>query len=203
MLATPNMEIRELRFVTSAASLAQMPDDELPEVALIGRSNVGKSSLLNMLTQRRALARISSTPGKTRTFNFYKVNGWCYFVDAPGYGYARVSKVERQAWVRAITTYLQERTPLRLVLHLIDVRHPPSRLDEDVMHLLSGSSTPRIVVLTKTDKVSANARVQAAKRVAEVLLTMGAEVPVITSSARNNVGRSDLLGWIEHALGTS
>ena len=194
------MEIKAIRYVTSAATLAQMPSDGLPEVALVGRSNVGKSSLLNMLAQRRSLARVSGTPGKTRMFNFYCANGQYYFVDAPGYGYAKVSKVERNAWARAIDEYLCRRASLCLVLQLIDIRHPPSRLDESMMHLLSGCTVPRLIVLTKADKVSKNARVQAARDIAKILQTMGTEAPMIASSAHKIIGRCELLDWIGHIL---
>ena len=187
--------------MTSAPSLAQMPDDGLPEVVLVGRSNVGKSSLLNMLAQRRALAHMSGKPGKTRTFNFYRVDGSYYLVDAPGFGFAKVSKVERQAWAQAVSRYLRERPSLRLVLHLIDSRHPSLRTDEEVTHLLTGCDVPRMVVLTKVDKLSGNALVQARKKAAAMLHAAGTEVPIINSSAHNSTGRTEILSWIGRILG--
>ena len=194
------MEIQDIRFVTSASHMDQMPTDGWPEVAFVGRSNVGKSSLLNMLAERKALARISRTPGKTRTFNFYGVNQACFFVDIPGYGYAKISRTTRNAWTRQINTYLRERGALRLVLHLIDGRHPPGKLDQGVMQLLGEFSIMRIVVLTKTDKLSGNVLVQRIGDLGRLLGGMGIAVPVVASSARTKRGRAEILGWIRQAV---
>ena len=194
------MHIRDIQFVTSATRLDQMPDDGWPEVAFVGRSNVGKSALLNMLIQRRKLARISAKPGKTRTFNFYRVNEACYFVDIPGYGYARVSKSLRKQWMRQIEGYLRHREPLRMVLHLVDGRHQPGKLDQDAMQLLADCCIMRVTVLTKMDKLSGNARVQRIRQVSNLLESLGLSVPVVASSARTKLGRSDLLDWIGQAV---
>ena len=158
------MKIRDIQFVTSASRLQEMPDDGRPEVAFVGRSNVGKSALVNMLAMRRKLAHISAKPGKTRTFNFYSVNEALYFVDIPGYGFAKVSKAIRLKWVRQIEDYLCHRKALRLVLHLVDGRHPPSELDQGVMHLLADYSIFSLTVLTKMDKLSGNLRTQSIRR---------------------------------------
>ena len=194
------MDIRDIAFVTSAASLAQMPDGDIPEVAFVGRSNVGKSALLNMLTHRKNIARTSAKPGKTRTFNFYRVNRACHFVDIPGYGYARVSKTVRQRWLRQIRAYLSRREQLRLVLHLVDGRHLPSESDRGIMQLLAEFHIMRVLVLTKTDKLSGNARSRQTRQVNDLLEGLGMAVPVVASSARTKRGQTELLGWIGRAV---
>jgi len=141
-------------FVVGAARSDQFPKDDLPEIAFAGRSNVGKSSLLNMLVGRRALARTSATPGKTQQINFFRLDRRIMFVDLPGYGYARVSKTDRQAWALLIERYLSHRPNLRLVVSLIDIRHPPTALDRDMFAWLDAIGVPFLVVLTKYDKVS-------------------------------------------------
>jgi GTP-binding protein len=173
----------------------------MPEVAFVGRSNVGKSSLLNMLAGRTKLARTSGTPGKTQEFNYYRVNGRLYFVDLPGYGYAKIARAQRNRWSRFIGRYLTERAPLRVVFHLIDSRHPPMERDEDVMAMMRGSAVPYVLVLTKADKLSGNARAQRLAAVEQVLAQAAMEVPVIFTSAKKKQGRKDLLQWIEDLAG--
>jgi GTP-binding protein len=152
-------------FVISAAQPRQFPALDLPEVAFVGRSNVGKSSLLNVLTGRKQLAKISSTPGKTRQINFFLINQLCHFVDLPGYGYAKVSKDERESWRKLIESYLTGRDQLRLVLALSDIRHEPTALDRTLFAWLDTLEQPYHIILTKHDKISAGL---AATRVAEV-----------------------------------
>ena len=193
------MKIRDIRYVTSTSSLEEMPDTGWPEVAIIGRSNVGKSSLLNMLTMRKKLARISAKPGKTRTFNFYDADGSLFFVDVPGYGYAKVSKATRRQWRRQIERYLRYRSPLCLVLHLLDGRHPPGELDQAAMNLLESCGIFRVIVLTKMDKLSGNGRVQSIRRVSSLLSEWGISLPVVASSARTGMGRDELLRQIGQA----
>ncbi|MBT9177267.1 MAG: putative GTP-binding protein EngB [Firmicutes bacterium] len=143
--------------VTSALELGQMPAGALPETAIIGRSNVGKSSLINSLLSRRALARISSQPGKTRLMNFYLINEALYRVDVPGYGYAKFSQTERAATRQRLQDYLQRRRQLRLVLQLVDIRHAPSP-DDCAFHLLvKNTGIPVKVVATKADKCCVHA----------------------------------------------
>ncbi|ACY49374.1 ribosome biogenesis GTP-binding protein YihA/YsxC [Rhodothermus marinus] len=192
------------RFFRSVTRWEDLPDDGLPEVAFAGRSNVGKSSLLNALLRAPGLARTSSTPGKTRQLNFYRVNEQLYFVDLPGYGYARTSQEERRLWGRLITRYLQERPTLALVVHLIDSRHPPTPLDEAMMDLMRGQHVPYLIALTKADKVSGNRRAQAVREVERALQARAMEVPIIPTSAHTGLGLRDLWRWIEQvSLGKS
>lgn len=190
------MKIESIEFVTGAVDWDGMPYDGRPEVAFVGRSNVGKSSLLNMLSGTDE-ARTSKTPGKTREFNFYLVNGRFFFVDLPGYGYAKTSKKERARWGRFIGQYLTERRFLRLVIHLVDSRHPPTELDEDVFTVMRGGTVPYLIALTKTDKLSGNERPKARKRVEAALDEFGMEAPVVLTSAEDGRGRKELLQWID------
>jgi len=188
------MRISDICFVTGAQVWKQLPEDGLPEVAFVGRSNVGKSSLINMLAGRPRLARTSRTPGKTQQFNCYRVNKKFYFVDLPGYGYARVARTQRNRWSRFIQRYLAERVSLRAVLHLIDSRHAPSQQDREMFYLLG--HLPRIIVLTKADKLSGNGRRHTLVRMQNILREELMEVPFILSSAKNKQGRQELLTWI-------
>lgn len=147
------MKVNNVELVISAVRPAQYPDDPFPEFALAGRSNVGKSSFINKMINRKALARTSSKPGKTQTLNFYKIEESLYFVDVPGYGYARVSKSEREAWGKMIETYITTREQLRAVLLIVDLRHPPSNDDVIMYDFLKHHEIPCIVVATKADKI--------------------------------------------------
>ncbi len=195
------MKIKEVKFVRGAGGWSSLPGDGLPEVAFIGRSNVGKSSLLNMLVGRRSLARISGTPGKTQEFNFYLVNGRFYLVDLPGFGYAKVSRTQRERWQRFIGRYLIEREELRLIFHLIDSRHPPTALDKEVMVLTRESDAPYVILLTKTDKLSANQRSRHVAAVKRALAEAGREAPIVLTSAKDKRGREEVLRWIEEMIG--
>lgn len=191
------MKISDVQFVKGASRWQHLPEEGIPEVAFVGRSNVGKSSLLNMLVGRSGLARTSGTPGKTQEFNFYLVNNALYFVDLPGYGYAKISKKKREKWGHFIGQYLTEREPLRVVFHLIDSRHPPTALDMDVMAVMRGSPVPYVIVLTKTDKLSGNQRAKSKAEVEKVLDKAAMEVPFILTSAKDKRGRKELLQWID------
>ncbi|MDX1547069.1 MAG: ribosome biogenesis GTP-binding protein YihA/YsxC [Rhodothermales bacterium] len=195
------MEINDVQFVTGAARWEQLPADGRPEVAFVGRSNVGKSSWLNRLVGRRSLARTSGTPGKTQQFNYYLVNGGLYFVDLPGYGYAKIAKTERARWGRFIGRYVTERAPLRAVFHLIDSRHPPTAMDEDVMAVMRQAPVPYLILLTKTDKLSGNGRAKSRRGVEAVLDRMALEVPIILTSAEDGRGRDEVLRWIAQFTG--
>ncbi len=190
------MNTADAQFVGSAARWEDLPDDGRPEVAFVGRSNVGKSSLINALLRRKNLARTSGRPGKTQTFNHYLVDGRFYLVDLPGYGYAKASKEARERWRRLIERYLAERRPLRLVVHLVDSRHPPTALDEDVIAAVTGPRVPYLVALTKVDKLSGNERTRCRRRMEEVLLPFGLEAPIVLTSAKTGRGRKELLSWI-------
>lgn len=147
------MKVTKAEFIISAVGPAQYPDDALPEIALAGRSNVGKSSLINKMISRKNLARTSSTPGKTQHLNYYRINDELYFVDLPGYGYAKVSKTQRAAWGAMIEKYLMERETLKLVLLVVDLRHPPSKDDVSMYEWLQYYDCPICVVATKADKI--------------------------------------------------
>lgn len=156
---------QECQFVTGAADLGGLPEDKLPEIAFAGRSNVGKSSLVNALTGRKTLARTSNTPGRTRQINFFDLGGRLMLVDLPGYGYARAAKTEVAAWTRLIQNYLKGRVGLRRLCLLVDGRHGLKPTDEELMDLLENAAVPYRVVLTKCDKLKSAAL---AARVAEV-----------------------------------
>jgi len=191
------MHVDTIRFVKGVVRWDDFPDDGMPEIAFIGRSNVGKSSLLNMLVGRREIARTSGTPGKTQEFNYYLVNDRFYLVDLPGYGYARIARTVREKWRRFIGRYLTERQPLRVIFHLIDSRHPPTALDQEVIALMKGSDIPYILLLTKSDKLSGNQRTRNLVRLKQALLSLGMELPVIFTSAVDKRGRVEVLQWVE------
>lgn len=147
------MHVSKANLVMSAVSPAQYPNEFSSEIALAGRSNVGKSSFINRLINRKGLARTSSKPGKTQTLNFYSINDLFYFVDVPGYGYARVSKKEREKWGKMIEEYLTKRETLKLVFIMVDFRHEPSQDDLQMREFLEYYDIPYHIVLTKSDKI--------------------------------------------------
>lgn len=147
------MKVTSSEIVISAVKPEQYPETDLPEFALAGRSNVGKSSFINKMLNRKGLARISSKPGKTQTLNFYVINEVLHFVDVPGYGYAKVSKSERAAWGKMIETYLTTREQLRAVVQIVDLRHPPTEDDVMMYDFLKHYEIPCIIVATKADKI--------------------------------------------------
>ncbi|MCM3715076.1 ribosome biogenesis GTP-binding protein YihA/YsxC [Halalkalibacter oceani] len=147
------MKVTKAELAKVAVKPDQYPDTQLPEIALSGRSNVGKSSFINKMINRKGLARTSQKPGKTQTLNFYEVNEQLYFVDVPGYGFAKVPKTEREAWGRMIETYLQNRPQLKAVIQIVDLRHPPSADDKMMYNWLKHFDMQVIVVATKADKI--------------------------------------------------
>ncbi|PAB02055.1 ribosome biogenesis GTP-binding protein YihA/YsxC [Enterococcus canintestini] len=147
------MKVHNAEIVISAVAPKQYPETDLPEIALAGRSNVGKSSFINTLIERKNLARTSSKPGKTQTLNFYLIENTLHFVDVPGYGYAKVSKTERAKWGQMIETYLTQREQLKAVVSLVDMRHEPSVEDVQMYQFLKYYDLPVIVVATKADKI--------------------------------------------------
>jgi GTP-binding protein len=147
------MKVTSSDIVISAVKPEQYPETDLPEFALAGRSNVGKSSFINKMLNRKGLARISSKPGKTQTLNFYLINEILHFVDVPGYGYAKVSKSERAAWGKMIETYLTSREQLRAVVQIVDLRHPPTEDDVMMYDFLKHYEIPCIIIATKADKI--------------------------------------------------
>ena len=150
------MKVHNAEIVISAVQPEQYPKSKLPEIALAGRSNVGKSSFINTLINRKGLARTSGKPGKTQTLNFYLIEEALHFVDVPGYGYAKVSKTERAKWGKMIETYITEREQLQAVVSLVDMRHDPSAEDIQMYEFLKYYNIPVIVVATKCDKIKKN-----------------------------------------------
>lgn len=160
------MNWNKAEFYTSFGSLSQLPDSDRPEIAFSGRSNVGKSSLINKLINRKALARVSSMPGKTVTINFYKLDD-IYLADLPGYGYAKTAKGLKRSWSDLIGGYLSSDREIELILQLIDIRHSPSADDIQMINFLIDSELPFIIVFTKADKLGTNARKERMKAFAE------------------------------------
>ena len=163
------MKVQSVALKVVAGNIKQFPEDTLPEIAFVGKSNVGKSSLINSLVSRKSLARTSSAPGKTRTINWYEVNEKLFFVDLPGYGYAKVSKAEQQKWGKVIEHYLNKRESLRLVLLLVDVRHAPGEGDQMMMEWLKYYQVPTLVVATKSDKIKRSQHEKQKKLIRETL----------------------------------
>lgn len=182
------MPFQTATFALGAARLDGMPRDARPEVALVGRSNVGKSSLLNALTGRKQLARTSGTPGKTREANFYLVGDRFYLVDLPGLGYAKVSQGERDRFARLIEQYVTERATLRLTLHLVDCRHDPGALDRAVFGALAASPAPSLVVLTKADKLSRAQLGRSEKTIRAAMAAEGLRADLIATSSAKGGG---------------
>lgn len=185
------MKITSAEFVKSAFDESHWTADGLPEVAFLGRSNVGKSSLLNNLLQRRSLARTSNTPGRTQSINFFLVNGEFYFVDLPGYGFAKVSKSMRSGWGKMAEDYLFAREELVLSIQLVDIRHEPTVLDRQLHEWLVHHEKRHIVVATKADKLSRNAIAKRTKEIGQIL--RGSKV--IAVSSQTGFGKEEL--WAE------
>lgn len=191
--------IRSLEFIGGMASLGGWrPPAELPEVAFAGRSNVGKSSLLNRLIHRKKFARVSNTPGRTREVNFFKVNGTFVLVDLPGYGYARISKEKRAEWKPLIESYLRSSPQLRGIVQLLDVRHDPTNDDRQMIDFLSELGVPTIVVLTKIDKLRASERRERLPLLGKMLGLDDDQM--IAFSAVTGEGRDDLAEAMESLL---
>ncbi|GIP30052.1 putative GTP-binding protein EngB [Paenibacillus sp. J23TS9] len=194
------MKVTQAEFVISAVGPDQYPEDALPEIALAGRSNVGKSSLINRMINRKNLARTSSTPGKTQHLNYYRINEDLYFVDFPGYGYAKVSKTQRQVWGKMIERYLLERETLKMVLLIVDLRHPPSKDDELMYDWLKHYEIPICVVATKADKIPKSRWQKHVKQMKEGLLMRKTDSFVMYSS-ETGVGKDELWAHIESIAG--
>ena len=184
--------IRNVEFLGGMAERhGWRPDSPLPEIAFAGRSNVGKSSLLNSLVRRKAFARVSRTPGRTREINFFRVNNGFVLVDLPGYGYARVSKEKKSEWRPLIESYLRRTTQLRGIVLLLDIRREPSDDDRAMLDFLAEVEVPTIVALTKTDKLS---KAGAQERAAKISRALALEADqVISFSAQTGEGRAELL----------
>lgn len=189
------MKILSAEFVLSAGHVSECPDVEVPEIAMSGRSNVGKSSLLNAVLGRRALAKVSGTPGKTQRLNFFVVNERFHLVDLPGYGYAKASATARNQWAGMMQQYLRTRRQLVGVLQLVDSRHDPSREDREMIEWLSTERIPFCLVGTKADKIAPSKRSAAMRRITDSL-ELPPDQPVVATSSETGDGRSELLGWV-------
>lgn len=194
------MKVKSAEIVISAVKKEQYPAGGLPEVALAGRSNVGKSSFINKLINRKNLARTSSKPGKTQTLNFYLINEQFHFVDVPGYGFAKVSKKEREAWGKMIETYLTTRHELKAVVLIVDVRHAPTNDDVMMYDFLKYYEIPVIVVATKADKIP-KGKWQKHLKVVKETLNMDREDELILFSSETGKGKDEAWAVLQKAMG--
>ncbi|HOE67821.1 MAG TPA: ribosome biogenesis GTP-binding protein YihA/YsxC [Candidatus Hydrogenedentes bacterium] len=193
------MKIITAEFLKSAMTLQDCPRDIRPEIAFAGRSNAGKSTLLNVLLNRKGLAKTSKKPGKTQMLNYFDINAKYYFVDLPGYGYANVPLALKETWGRAITSYLGQRKTLKLVAHLMDIRHMPSDNDHELLDLLAEAEVPTLLVATKVDKVGAKQREEALAAIREKL-GLDEEALIVPFSAITKEGLRDLWNIIDDCL---
>ena len=195
------MKIQSAVFQMSAPDLKSCPDSDRLEVAFSGRSNVGKSSLITLLTGQKDLAKVSATPGKTKLINFFLINTAWHLVDLPGYGYAKVSQRDRREFSEAIADYLERRPNLRWVFVLIDSRLSPQAIDLEFLHWLAGRSAPFALIFTKTDKLKAKALQENIAAFLARLATVCEGTPdVLKSSAKTRDGRAQILGFIQDRL---
>jgi GTP-binding protein len=185
------MKVTKAELSTVAVKPEQYPKTNLPEFALAGRSNVGKSSFINKMLNRKKLARTSQRPGKTQTLNFYGINEIIYFVDVPGYGFARAPKPEREAWGRMIETYIQDRPPLKAMILIIDIRHDPSKDDKSMYDWLKHFEIPVIVVATKCDKIP-KGKWDKHKKIIKQSLNMIPEDSLLVFSSETAYGKEDI-----------
>jgi len=186
------MKIKSADFFGSGVKKEQFPTDNNPEIVFIGKSNVGKSTLINKLLNRKGLAKTSSAPGKTRTVNFFKINESFYFVDLPGYGFAKVSKKERSEWKGIIEGYITDREPLKCILLLLDVRRDVTDKEKELFDWIKSFNIPYVTVFTKTDKLSKN-------KLNNALFKLKKELPItkiVAFSAINGDGKKELLDEI-------
>ena len=196
------MKINRSEIETVAVKPSQYPAADKPEIAFAGRSNVGKSSLLNLLTGRKSLARVSGSPGKTRTINFYLINDEFRIVDLPGYGYARVSKSESRSWGEMMESYLEKRPNLVKVIQLVDIRHKPSAQDVQMYDYLKYYELDGVVVATKADKISNNEKQKNLKVIRETL-GMSKDDIIVPVSALKRTGQDKLLDVMEELLSSA
>lgn len=193
------MQIRSAKFIGSSSDVSKCPSGHLPEYAFIGRSNVGKSSLINMLTGRKGLAKTSATPGKTQVINHFLINESWYLVDLPGYGYAKVSREKQAQFSAMIDRYLQGRANLVCTFVLIDIRHEPQTNDTDFMNRMIEHQLPFALIFTKADKLSKTAVARSVAQYTETALQYWTEMPpVFVSSLETGQGRAEILAYINN-----
>ena len=193
------MVIKEVTLETVCGITSTLPENDKPEIAFAGKSNVGKSSLINALMNRKSLARISATPGKTQTINFYNINREIYLVDLPGYGYAKVSEKEKEAWGKMIERYLHKSTMLKAVFLLIDIRHDPSKNDKMMYDWILHQGYAPVIIATKLDKLKKS---QVAKQLKAIRTGLGlvSGTTVIPFSAKTKQGRDEIWEYAESRL---
>ena len=193
------MVIKEVTLETVCGITSTLPENDKPEIAFAGKSNVGKSSLINALMNRKSLARISATPGKTQTINFYNINREIYLVDLPGYGYAKVSEKEKEAWGKMIERYLHKSTMLKAVFLLIDIRHDPSKNDKMMYDWILHQGYEPVIIATKLDKLKKS---QVAKQLKAMRTGLGlvSGTTVIPFSAKTKQGRDEIWEYAEYRL---
>lgn len=193
------MKIKSAEFIISNQDVAKCPKNNIPEYAFIGRSNVGKSSLINMLTDRKSLAKTSGRPGKTQLINHFIINDNWFLVDLPGYGYARVSKSSKKIFQKFITSYFEERQQLVSAFVLIDIRHKPQPIDLNFMQWLGEHNLPFSIIFTKADKLKPNAIENNIEDYKTILLESWEEMPnYFITSASKSIGKDELLNYIEN-----
>ncbi|MBW8350230.1 ribosome biogenesis GTP-binding protein YihA/YsxC [Bacillus sp. IITD106] len=192
------MKVNQVELVISAVKPEQYPSEGLPEFALAGRSNVGKSSFINKMINRKSMARTSSKPGKTQTLNFYKIEESLYFVDVPGYGYARVSKKEREAWGQMIETYFTTREDLLAVLLIVDLRHPPTKDDVLMYDFLKHYGLPCLVIATKADKIP-RGKWDKHKKVVKETLNLDPSDEIVVFSSETGLGKDEVWNILMNA----
>lgn len=193
------MIVHNVELVISAVRPDQYPEDGLPEFALAGRSNVGKSSFINKMIGRKSMARISAKPGKTQTLNFYKIEEKLFYVDVPGYGYAKVAKTEREAWGLMIERYITDREPLKAVIQIVDLRHPPSRDDIAMYDFMKHYEIPCIIIATKADKIP-KGKWDKHKKIVRDTLEMDKNDPLIVFSSETGLGKDAVWKEIESRM---
>lgn len=189
------MIVKNATLETVCGVTSKLPENMMPEIAFAGKSNVGKSSLINGLLNRKALARTSSQPGKTQTINFYNVNGELYFVDLPGYGYAKVSLKEKEKWGKMIERYLHKSRMLKAIFLLIDIRHAPSKNDIDMYEWILANGYEPIIIATKLDKIK-RSQVQKNIKVIREILGVTSKTKILPFSAQTKQGRDEILNLI-------
>ena len=193
------MKIQSAKFIISNTDYKLCPKENLPEYAFIGRSNVGKSSLINSITERKNLAKTSGTPGKTRLINHFLINQNWYLVDLPGYGYARTSKKKREEFEKIIQDYLSNRKSLICLFVLIDIRHKPQKIDQDFIRNLGKKSIPFVITFTKSDKISKNKAKYNVELYKNHMKEEWNELPkIFISSSKDNTGKNEILSFIDY-----
>ena len=193
------MKVITTEFVTGAVSAKQHPKEPYPEFAFVGRSNVGKSSLIRSLLNRKKLVRISSTPGKTREINFFRINDTLMFADLPGYGFARVTPALQKKWKTMIEEYLTNRDPLTAIVFIVDIRRKPTELDLTLKEWLEDLGRPYILIITKSDKLSGTERSKQTK-IIKAAFTGDQILATVTYSSKNHLGRKELWSEIQKLI---